>query len=84
LPWANHNFNASFNLQDGGGPAIRGLLGITCTGASLGYGLAEQLQTQKNKPYFKTLLQVLNVPRQEEIPVTTFPTEKGHCEYKPK
>ncbi len=79
LPWANHNFNASFNLQDSNGPAVRGLLQITCTGAELGYGYAGQLLT-KDQPYFKTLLQVLNVPRAEEIPITTFPTEKGHCE----
>jgi len=68
LPWANHNFNSAFSLQDGNGPAVRGLLQITCTGADLGYGLGRQ-QLLKQKPYFQTLLQVLNVPRQGEIPV---------------
>ena len=83
LPWANHNFNSAFSLQDGNGPAVRGLLQITCTGASLGYGLAAQ-QIAQQKPYFKALLQLLNVPRAEEIPITTFETEKGHCEEKRK
>jgi phospholipid/cholesterol/gamma-HCH transport system substrate-binding protein len=76
LPWLNHNFNASFNLEDAGGPALRSLVLISCTGADLGYGLAGI------KPFLKTLLQVLNVPRKEEIPVPSNPT--GQCEYKPK
>lgn len=83
LPWANHNFNAAFNLQDSNGPAVRGLLQITCTGADLGNGLGDQL-VGKQKPYFKTLLQTLSVPRREEIPITTFKTEKGFCETKNK
>jgi phospholipid/cholesterol/gamma-HCH transport system substrate-binding protein len=80
VPWANHDFNAAFNLQDGGGPAVRGLVEITCTGAQLGYGLAGEVAS-KGKPYLKTLLQIINLPRKEEIPVTSFKTEKGHCEY---
>jgi phospholipid/cholesterol/gamma-HCH transport system substrate-binding protein len=80
VPWANHDFNAAFNLQDGGGPAVRGLVEITCTGAQLGYGLAGEVSS-KGKPYLKTLLQIINLPRKEEIPVTSFETDKGHCEY---
>jgi phospholipid/cholesterol/gamma-HCH transport system substrate-binding protein len=76
LPWLNHNFNASFNLQDAGGPILRGLVLISCTGADLGYGAAGI------KPFLKTLLQVTNVPRKEEIPVPSNPS--GQCEYKPK
>jgi phospholipid/cholesterol/gamma-HCH transport system substrate-binding protein len=76
LPWLNHNFNASFNLEDAGGPALRNIVLISCTGADLGYGLAGI------KPFLKTLLQVINVPRKEEIPVPSNPT--GQCEYKPK
>jgi phospholipid/cholesterol/gamma-HCH transport system substrate-binding protein len=79
LPWANHDFNAAFNLQDGGGPVVRGLVEITCTGADLGWGLAGQVR-DKGKAYLQTLLQIINLPRKEEIPVTSFPTEKGHCE----
>jgi phospholipid/cholesterol/gamma-HCH transport system substrate-binding protein len=80
VPWANHNFNAAFNLQDSGGPIVRGLVEITCTGAQLGYGLGQELLLQK-KTYLKTLLQIINLPRAEEIPVTSFKTAKGHCEY---
>jgi phospholipid/cholesterol/gamma-HCH transport system substrate-binding protein len=82
LPWANHDFNAAFNVQDGSGPVFRGLVEITCTGADLGYGLAREL-TLKKKPYLKTLLSIIGVPHKEQIPAT-FPTESGHCEYKPK
>jgi phospholipid/cholesterol/gamma-HCH transport system substrate-binding protein len=71
LPWLNHDFNAAFNLQDAGGPMLRGLIGITCTGADLGYGLTEKL------PYLKTLLQIANVPRSQEIPVNY--TANGLC-----
>lgn len=74
LPWLNHNFNGAFNLDDGGGPVLRGLSLISCTGSSIGYGsVGGQL------PYLKTLLQVANIPRQEEIPVNFSPT--GKCEY---
>ncbi len=74
LPWVNHDLNAAFNLQDAGGPVLRGLAMISCTGADLGYGLAEE------KPYLRTLLQLTNIPRSEEIPVGS----TGHCKYDPK
>jgi phospholipid/cholesterol/gamma-HCH transport system substrate-binding protein len=77
LPWLNHDFNATFNLQDANGPALRGLVLISCTGADLGYAAAGIL------PFVKTLLQTTNVPRKEEIPVS-FPTTTGKCEYKIK
>jgi phospholipid/cholesterol/gamma-HCH transport system substrate-binding protein len=77
LPWLNHDFNASFNLQDGGGPILRSLVLISCTGADLGYQAAGGL------PFLKTLLQTSNIPRKEEIPVS-FPSKAGTCEYKPK
>lgn len=73
LPWLNHDLNASYNLADAGGPVQRGLVLISCTGASLGYGLAEI------KPFIKTLLQGIRVPRAEEIPDSK--SESGHCEY---
>jgi phospholipid/cholesterol/gamma-HCH transport system substrate-binding protein len=79
VPWLNHNFNASFNLQDASGPALRGLVLISCTGADLGYGAAGI------KPFLKTLLQVTNVPRKEEIPVPPTPSNPtGQCKYDPK
>ncbi|HEY0317992.1 MAG TPA: MlaD family protein [Solirubrobacterales bacterium] len=82
LPWLNHDFNAAFNLQDAGGPVLRGLVEISCTGASLGYGFVEAKTAQK-RPFLQTLLEAINLPRKEEIPVS-FPTESGTCEYKEK
>jgi phospholipid/cholesterol/gamma-HCH transport system substrate-binding protein len=73
VPWVNHDFNAAFNLQDAGGPVLRGMLGITCTGSALGYGFVE------TRPVLKTLAQTINLPRGEEIPFSRSPT--GHCEY---
>jgi phospholipid/cholesterol/gamma-HCH transport system substrate-binding protein len=81
VPWLNHDFNAAFNLQDAGGPVLRGLLEISCTGASLGYGFVEK-KTEEKRPFLQTLLEATNaIPRAEEIPVS-FPTAKGTCEYK--
>jgi phospholipid/cholesterol/gamma-HCH transport system substrate-binding protein len=81
LPWLNHDFNAAFNLQDAGGPALRGLVEISCTGADLGWGIAGN-KFAAGRPYLKTLLEALNVPFKEEIPVKF--TENGLCVYTPK
>ena len=72
LPWLNHNFNSSFNLEDAGGPLLRSLIFLSCNGAILGYGLTE------DKPYLRTLLESAQVPREEEIPVPSRPD--GKCE----
>jgi phospholipid/cholesterol/gamma-HCH transport system substrate-binding protein len=63
LPWLNHNTNATYNIADGGGPVQRGLVMITCTGASLGYGIAQ------TNPYIQTLLQGARIPRTNQLPV---------------
>lgn len=76
LAWLNHDFNAAFNLQDAGGPILRGMALITCNGASLGYGLTQP------HPQLRTLLQLTGIPRAVEIPVSENPT--GKCEYKEK
>jgi phospholipid/cholesterol/gamma-HCH transport system substrate-binding protein len=82
LPWLNHNFNAAFNLQDAGGPILRGLVLISCTGADLGYRAAEG-ESVKGKAYLQTLLEVLQVPRKQEIPVPFKTEEPGNtCEEK--
>ena len=82
LPWLNHNFNASFNLEDAGGPILRGLVVISCTGADLGYQFAEGEST-KDKAYLQTLLEILQVPRKQEIPVPFKTEEPGNtCEEK--
>ena len=81
LPWLNHDFNAAFNLQDAGGPILRGLVVISCTGADLGYQLAGG-NTSKGEPYLQTLLEVIQLPRKEEIPVPFKTQEPGNtCEY---
>jgi phospholipid/cholesterol/gamma-HCH transport system substrate-binding protein len=79
VPWLNHNFNAAFNLEDAGGPILRGLVMISCTGADLGYQLGGR-GVAEGEPYLQTLLEVLQIPRDEEIPVN-FKTESGACEY---
>lgn len=82
LPWLNHDFNAAFNLQDAGGPVLRGLVEISCTGAYLGYGLAKAQTLTFKKPFLQTLLELISLPRAEEIPVS-FPTKQpgNTCEY---
>ncbi len=81
LPWLNHNFNAAFNLQDAGGPILRGLVLISCTGADLGYQLGGR-GTAEGEPFLQTLLETLQVPRKEEIPVGFKTAEPGNtCEY---
>ena len=82
LPWLNHNFNAAFNLEDAGGPILRSLITISCTGADLGYALAGG-NTAKNEGYLQTLLEVAGIPRKQEIPVS-FKTDEPNntCEEK--
>jgi phospholipid/cholesterol/gamma-HCH transport system substrate-binding protein len=82
LPWLNHDFNATFNLQDAGGPVLRGLVVISCTGAALGYGTVKA-KAAEGRNFLQTLLEVIGLPRAEEIPVS-FPTSDGKCKYTPK
>jgi len=81
LPWLNHNFNTAFTLGDAGGPLLRGMTMISCTGASLGYGFVAE-KTAQGKAFLQTLLEASGLPRKEEIPVS-FPVENpnGTCEY---
>ncbi|MBK5218655.1 MAG: MCE family protein [Thermoleophilia bacterium] len=79
LPWLNHNFNATFNLKDAGGPMLRGLILITCTGSDFAYGTVAPTH-----PFIKTLLQTAGIPIPDEIPVAPGKSETGHCEYKTK
>lgn len=73
LPWLNHNLNASFNLTDAGGPIVRSVVLISCTGTALGYELVSL------KPFLETILQTANIPRDESIPDPS--SASGHCEY---
>jgi phospholipid/cholesterol/gamma-HCH transport system substrate-binding protein len=82
LPWLNHNFNSAFNLEDAGGPILRGLVVISCTGADLGYGLGAQFTLLNKEPFLQTLLETLQIPRKQEIPVPFKTEEPGNtCEY---
>ena len=82
LPWLNHDFNASFNTADAGGPILRSLVLISCTGADLGYGAAKNQAQILGKPFLETLLQTLQVPRKTEITVPFKTQEPGNtCEF---
>ena len=82
LPWLNHNFNSAFSLEDAGGPILRGLVVISCTGADLGYGLGAQFTLLNKEPFLQTLLETLQIPRKQEIPVPFKTEEPGNtCEY---
>jgi phospholipid/cholesterol/gamma-HCH transport system substrate-binding protein len=78
LPWLNHDFNAAFDLQDANGPALRGMVGITCTGADIGYRYVETL-TREKRYFLQALLELVSLPRKEEIPVSF--TSTGKCTY---
>jgi phospholipid/cholesterol/gamma-HCH transport system substrate-binding protein len=73
VPWVNHDFNAAFNLQDGGGPVLRSLVSLSCTGSYIAYGAVAPI-----KPFLKTLLETIGAPRPEEIPLAKSPT--GKCQ----
>jgi phospholipid/cholesterol/gamma-HCH transport system substrate-binding protein len=70
LPWLNHDYNASFNLQDAGGPIQRGLAMLTCNASNLGTGFS---LTREN---FQTLLEVGNIPKPRELPSIKEPAGK--------
>lgn len=80
LPWLNHNFNSASSIEDGNGPAVRGLVLISCNGSILGWQFGEQQRLNSKKPFLQTLLQAVGLPQQEEIPAD-FPTPTGRCEY---
>jgi len=77
LPWLNHNFNATFNLQDAGGPLLRGMVLLTCTGSDLARGVVDTA----NLYYLETLIAAANIPRPNQIPGLS---STGTCEYKEK
>jgi phospholipid/cholesterol/gamma-HCH transport system substrate-binding protein len=81
LPWANHNLNSAFSLQDANGPVLRSVLEVSCTGSELAYNFGVQERLEHDKPYLETLLKSVNVPRREEIHVP-FKTKFGVCERK--
>jgi phospholipid/cholesterol/gamma-HCH transport system substrate-binding protein len=73
LPWANHDLNSSFSLEDGGGALLRGQVNISCTGATLAGGLLEAIKAEQ----LLTLLDLVGSPRPPELPNPYGGT--GHC-----
>lgn len=76
LPWLNHDYNATFNLQDAGGPVQRGMTMLTCNAANLAGGFA------LTREYLQTLLEVANIPRKNELPPISEPkgsTNPAEC-----
>jgi phospholipid/cholesterol/gamma-HCH transport system substrate-binding protein len=71
LPWLSHDLNATYNLQDAGGPVQRGLVEISCTGAQLAYGAA----SLPNLTYIKMILLGLHIPRSDQLPAIEDPKE---------
>jgi len=69
LPWLNHDYNASYNLQDAGGAVQRGQVMFTCNASVLAYGFAA------TRPFLQTLLEVTGIPRPSELP-TFEPTKQ--------
>lgn len=80
LPWLNHDYNASYNLQDANGAVQRGLVMVTCNATNLAYGFATE-KTLKGNPFLQTLLELTGVPRPSELP-TFKPTQKEIREFK--
>lgn len=78
LPWVNHDINAAFSLEDGGGAVLRSRLLASCTGSKLGYGAVES--PEHPKPQLQTLLELVEVPRAVELPNPY--GEPGSCEVK--
>jgi phospholipid/cholesterol/gamma-HCH transport system substrate-binding protein len=62
LPWLNHIYNTSYNLQDAHGPVQRGLVMVSCNAAGIAYEFA------LTRPFLQTLLEVAGVPRPKTLP----------------
>ena len=75
LPYLNHDFNSSFDLQDAGGPILRSTILASCNGSQLGYELTESKFAEL--PQLNTLLELSGIPRQKEIEESK--GTKGNC-----
>ena len=73
LPWLNHNFNSSFNLQDAGGPLLRGMILLTCTGSALATNVVQSADLY----FLETVIGAAGIPRPREIPGSA---PDGSCE----
>ncbi len=64
LPWVNHEINSAFSLEDGGGAVLRSQVNLSCTGAALAGPLVETVHYEQ----LLTLLEVVGLPRNTELP----------------
>lgn len=72
VPWGLHDLNAGYNLDDAAGPLQRAQIMITCNGTGLAYPLVA------DKPYLKTTLEAIRIPRRGELP--KIPADQGEFE----
>jgi phospholipid/cholesterol/gamma-HCH transport system substrate-binding protein len=63
VPWASHNTNSALSQQDGVGPLRRGLVLVSCQSVQV----LDTLASPTRNPTLATLVQLLGVPKREEI-----------------
>jgi phospholipid/cholesterol/gamma-HCH transport system substrate-binding protein len=63
VPWASHNSNSVLANQDGIGPLRRGVVLVSCQSVQV----LETLASPTRNPTLATLVQLLGVPKREEI-----------------
>lgn len=73
LPWANHDINSAFSLEDGGGALLRSLVNLSCTGTTVAGGTLELNKDEE----LLGLLELIGSPRPPELPNPY--GGPGHC-----
>lgn len=63
VPWASHNTNSVLANQDGIGPLRRGVVLVSCQSLQV----LETLASPSRNPTLATLVQLLGVPKREEV-----------------
>jgi phospholipid/cholesterol/gamma-HCH transport system substrate-binding protein len=63
VPWASHNTNSVLGFQDGIGPLQRGQVLVSCSSLQV----LETLASPQRNPTLATLVQLLGVPKKEEV-----------------
>ena len=63
IPWASHNTNSVLNTQDGIGPLRRGMVLVSCQSVQV----LDTLASPTSNPTLATLVQLLGVPKRQEI-----------------
>ena len=63
VPWASHNTNSVLAFQDGIGPILRGQVLVSCSSLTV----LDTLASPQRNPTLATLVQLLGVPKREEV-----------------